>query len=154
MNPGGAWDAYWRLAGNLSANNANNRNTTHFEAALSTHAVVWGHDVDVVSLQTTVDTDNGEVQADGFRSPNASGSLHMFLFGGELPGGGSADPQTGFNFSVGDSQNFDLPPISIWIFSITIGVNASASVSEARCACGLSFGGAVEGATWNTGPPP
>jgi hypothetical protein len=138
LNPGSNWDAYWRLAGNLSADNSGNRAKAHFEAALSGHAVVWGNDISVVSLQSTVDTDNGEVSSSGFNHPSASGSLHMYLFGAEIPGGGSASPSTGFNFTAGTSQNFDLPPIHIWIFSITIGVNASASVTADGS---LSFGG-------------
>src|SRR5215471_12527370 len=44
LNPGGLWDAYWRLAGHLTTDNANNDNTTHFDARFSSHVVLWGDD--------------------------------------------------------------------------------------------------------------
>ena len=138
LNRGGKWDAYWRLAGNLGASNTMDRHTTHFEANFSANVVIWGHDKTVANLTTSVDTDNGEVSPEGFATPGARGSLHMFLFGTEIPGGGSADPSVGFNFDVGTSRDFDLPPFYFWVFKITAGVTASAGVEAAGA---LSFGG-------------
>jgi hypothetical protein len=53
----------------------------------------------------------------------------MFLFGIELPGGGSADANTGFDFNVSENTEFDTPPIHIWVFTITPGVTASVSMN-------------------------
>jgi hypothetical protein len=129
MNPGGDFDAYWRLSGNLTSNTtSDNHNTTHLDADFSGHAVLFGDDVNVVSLNSTIDTDTGQATVNGFMSPKSTGSLHIFLFGNEIPGGGSVDASTGFNFHFGDSQDYNLPPIEIWIFSITLGATASVNV--------------------------
>jgi hypothetical protein len=129
MNPGGTFDAYYRLSGDLGTNTTpDNHNTTHLEANFSGHAVLYGEDVNILSLNSTIDTDTGQATPTGFVAPKSTGSLHMFLFGVELPGGGSADATTGFNFSFGDTQEFDLPPVEIWVFSITFGAAASVRV--------------------------
>jgi hypothetical protein len=130
MNPGSAWDAYWSLGGSMSSNdNGGSHHQSHFDASLSGHGVIWGFDVTVVSMNVAVDTDAGQVAPTGFTNPSTQGSLHMFLFGQELPGGGSGNAQSGFNFTVGDSRSFDAPTIHVWIFAVQAGVNASASVS-------------------------
>lgn len=150
MNPGGTWDAYWRLNGSLSTSTTNNDNTTHFDAALSVHAVAFGNDETVVSLNTTIDTETG--QFDGTSS--ATGTLELYVFGNDV-GGGSASPQTGFNFNLSESDNFDLPPITIWIFDITVGLNATAGVTangslsaagfDVTCTPSASVGAHLEG---------
>lgn len=136
MNPGGDFDAYWRLNGDFNTSNdpTTGNSSTHFDAAFSGHVVLFGGDVDVVSVNATADTTSGS-------SPTATGSLHMFLFGVELPGGGSADASTGFNFNISQSTEFDLPPIPIWIFSITPGATASVGVvaSGTLAATGISL---------------
>lgn len=136
MNPGGDFDAFWRLNGDLNFNNdpSTGNSSTHFDASFSGHVVLYGQDVNVVSLNAAADTTSGS-------SPSANGSLHMFLFGQELPGGGSADASTGFGFNITQSQDFDLPPIPIWIFSITPGATASIGVvaSGTLAATGISL---------------
>jgi hypothetical protein len=136
MNPGGDFDAFWRLNGDFNNNNdqASGNSTTDFDAAFSGHVVIYGQDVNVVSVNATAHTASGS-------SPTATGSLHMFLFGLELPGGGSADASTGFNFNISQSTEFDLPPIPIWIFSITPGATASVGVvaSGTLAATGISL---------------
>jgi|GEM_PF-1723768 len=118
MNPGGSFDAYWRLNGDISTSNSPNQ-TTHMDASFSGHAVLFGNDVNVLSVNANSDTSTGS-------SPTSSGSVHAYLFGVELPGGGSTT--TGFNFNISQSQDLDLPPISAWIFSITLGASASVGV--------------------------
>jgi hypothetical protein len=133
MNPGGSFDGYWRLNGDIETNNTATQSTAHFEANFSAHMVLFGEDVNVASLTSVADTSSGQGSfstCDGTRtSPDAVGCLHMFLFGSEIPGGGTGNASTGFNFNLNESQNFDLPPIPIWIFSITLGATASVGVN-------------------------
>src|SRR5207253_2801619 len=98
----------------------------HFEANLSAHAVVWGYDQEIVRASTVIDTDQGDVQPDGFRTPTASGSLDVVLFNRQPPiYHQDANPHDGFNYDFTHSENYDLPPVGIWIFSIQLGVNAT-----------------------------
>jgi hypothetical protein len=127
----GNWDAYWRLNGSLSSDFVSNHNKTHFDAALGAHVVLWGNDVEVARAALVTDADNGDVTTPGLDGQSFSGSLHAYLFGAEIPGGGSFDPSGTISFNIQSSNNYDLPPIDIWIFSITIGANASAGVQAA-----------------------
>jgi hypothetical protein len=134
VNPGGSFDAYWRLNGALSSANTPTQNTAHLDATFGAHVVLFGEDADVVSLNTVIDTSQGTgtfstCQNTRATSPGAAGCLHMFLFGNEIAGGGDRAPQTGFNFSFTETQDFDLPPIPIWIFEITLGASASVGVN-------------------------
>jgi hypothetical protein len=137
LNAGSDWDAYWRLNGNLTTESANNRARTHLEATFGAHAVVWGSDKEVAKVHTVVDTDQGEVQQDGFRQPTATGSLEVFLMGSQIFQK-SASPQDGFDVKFNREQNFNLPPIGIWIFSIQLGLNTSVGL-EAKGT--ISFAG-------------
>jgi hypothetical protein len=140
LNRGGDWDAYWRLSGTLDPENiaGTDRNTTHLDATFATHAVLAGHDVDIVDIKTTIDTDSGETTPT-FMKPTSSGSAHFFVFGTELPPGGfSVDPTVGFDVDPKFSQSFDVLNIQIWIFRITIGVNADAELA-------LTGGAAISG---------
>jgi hypothetical protein len=127
LNQGGNWDGYWRLAGNLNADNTANRAKTHLDATFSTHGVAWGHDVEVASVQTTIDTDYGQLD-NGLQGSSANGSLHMYIFGSEIPGGGPFTSGVDFVINAGDTATLDLPSVDIWIFSITMGINAAVSV--------------------------
>jgi hypothetical protein len=125
LNQGGNWDGYWRLAGSLVADNTANRAKTHFDADLSAHGVAWGNDVEVASVQTTIDTDYGQLD-NGLQGSKASGELHLFLFGSEVAGGPFSSGQN-FTIDVGDTAAFDLPPVDIWIFTVTLGMRAGVS---------------------------
>jgi hypothetical protein len=127
-DPDPTWDAFWRLRGSLSSAFANNHTTTDFDMNLSAHAVVFGDDIEVASLQATVHTDGGDI-TNNFIGHGASGSLHMFLFGAEIPGGGDADPNVGFEFGLHFSDGFEIPVFDYWVFSITLGVGAHAGVT-------------------------
>jgi hypothetical protein len=137
LNPGGDFDAYWRLDGSFTPTNypGTDRNTADFDATFSTHAVLFGGDVDILNVHTTAHTDTGETQPT-FVAPNSNGSLHLMLFGIEVPPGGfSGNAGGGFQVPpVGSpaleiSQDYNLPPIPIWIFTITIGATTSVGVS-------------------------
>jgi hypothetical protein len=131
MNPGGTFDAYWRLQGDFMTNSSpdNTDNTTDFDSTFSGHVVLFGADVDVLSMNSTIHTDTGQATATGFVSPKTNGSLHMYLFGFEI-GGGNLDASKGlFDFNFQESKDFNLPPIQIWIFDITLGATASAGVN-------------------------
>jgi len=128
-NPGGSFDAYWALDGSLTNASTNGRNEVHFDADASTHAVLFGHDATIAEAKFTADTDTGQVTPNGIESPSASGSLHFYLFGNEIPGGGDVSPNVAFTFdpSTGQKQ-YNLPPIGFWVFSITVGLTADAGV--------------------------
>jgi len=126
LNPGGTFDAFWRLNGdfNTTGDTSKGNTTAHLDATFSANAVLFGQSVSVASLTATVDTASGS-------APSATGSLQAFLFGQQVPGGESGDATTGFNFGISQSQDFDLPPIQIWIFQITFGVTGSVGVNAA-----------------------
>jgi hypothetical protein len=126
---GAPWDAWWELQGALSFSDANARHTSDLEANLGANVTVWGAQISVASMQMTVHTDNGQVTPTGFTQPSSTGTLHMYLFGAELPGGGSTTAQTGFVYNISQSHTFDAPEIHVWIFGIQVGVSAAASVT-------------------------
>jgi hypothetical protein len=126
---GSNWDAYWRLTGNLTASDANQRHTTHLEAQLGANVVVWGNDLNVLRIESSIDTDNGLVTIDHFDSPSATGSARVFLFGTELPDGGSRSATTGFNFNIGQTITYDAPPFPVWFFEIQVGLFGTAGLT-------------------------
>lgn len=136
LNPGGSFDAYWKLSGNLTptAVAGTDENLTHFDAAFTSHAVLFGDDVDVVDAKVTADTDSGETTPDS-KPATSSGTLGFFVFGEEIPSGGlSFNPSTGFSVDPSFNQEFDLPPIQIWIFDITLGVVVDADLNASGSA--------------------
>jgi hypothetical protein len=130
LNPGGAWDGYWRQAGNLSWDGA--QSSTHFESNVSTHAVVWGYDVTVVKLSTTVDTSR---PAGG--TPTSHGTVSAYVFGAEIPL--LPDPGTDFGYTLEYSDRIDAPPIQIWVFYIQIGVKGTLRLSAQGALSGGGF---------------
>ena len=120
LNPGShTWDAWWQLDGNLSGNSTSSGSTTtHFDATLGAHALVWGADIDIADAVATLDS-----------GPQSGGSLDLYLFSLKLPLGGSVDASLPLSYDLKFDDNFDLPAIHIWIFSITIGLNAGVSLS-------------------------
>jgi len=136
LNPGGTFDAYWRLYGNLTptAVTGTDENKTHFEATFEAHAVLYGDDVDVMAAKVVADTDSGETTPT-YKAATSTGNLGLFLFGTEIPSGGfTVNPSAGFNVDPKFSQNYDLPPIEIWIFSITLGATVDAELKAAGSA--------------------
>jgi hypothetical protein len=136
LNQGGAWDGYWRLDGNLAYDASGGKNTTHFQADLSAHAVVWSRDVEVLKLASQIDTDNGIVSAGGTTAPSSTGKLNAYLFGVRVPGGG--DNLANFNHSISKSASINTPPIQIWVFYVTVGVSGEVSLTTSGT---LSAGG-------------
>lgn len=131
LNPGGTFDAYWRLNGDLTptATVGTDDNTTHFDATFTAHGVIFGDDVDVVDVKVVADTDSGETMPT-YKAATSSGTLGLYVFGNEIPSGGlSVNPSTGFSVDPTFSQEYDLPPIQIWIFSITLGATANAELN-------------------------
>jgi hypothetical protein len=145
LNEGGAWDAYWELKGDLNSSNTGNQSTTHLDATLGVHAVLLGNDVDVASLVTTVDTNSGTLDPNGFHSPSASGTVDVYLFGNNVAHE-DATPSTGFTFNRSTSKSVNLPPINFWVFSLTLGAEASAGITTTGT---LSFDGFAVNATPN-----
>jgi hypothetical protein len=136
LNPGGTFDAYWRLNGNLTptAVAGTDDNTTHFDATFAAHAVLFGEDLDVLDVKVVADTDSGETTPT-YKAATSTGNLGFFVFGNEIPSNGfSVDPSTGFSVDPTWSQEFDAPPIEIWIFTITLGATAEAELNASGSA--------------------
>jgi hypothetical protein len=130
LNPGGSFDAYWTLSGNLTptAVSGTDENLTQFDAAFSAHGVLFGDDIDVVDAKLTASTDSGETTP-AYKPATSSGTLAFYVFGEEIPSNGlTFTPSTGFNVDPSWSQEFDLPPIQIWIFDITLGALVDANL--------------------------
>lgn len=157
LNPGGTFDTYWQLSGNLNptAVAGTDENLTHFDAAFTAHGVLFGDDVDMVDAKVTADTDSGET-IPAYKPAKSSGTLGFYVFGEEIPSGGlSFNPSTGFSVDPAWTQEYDLPPIQIWIFDITLGalVDADLKVSGSAALAGAdlsvvptaSLGGHISG---------
>lgn len=130
LNQGGDFDAYYRVNGDLSAGStADNHYKASFDGSLSAHAVLFGNDVNVLSVEAKLDSDSGQVSPTGpFSNPLDTGNLGAYLFGLNLDlGGGGCSDATNCSFSILD-QHYDLPPIDIWIFVITLGATAKVSI--------------------------
>jgi hypothetical protein len=131
LNPGGSFDAYWQLSGNLipTAVAGTDDNTTHFDATFTAHGVLFGDDIDVADAKLTADTDSGETTPT-YKAATSTGTLGFYVFGEEIPSGGlTFSPSTGFSIDPSWSQEYDLPPIQIWIFSITLGALVDADLN-------------------------
>jgi hypothetical protein len=128
LNQGGDFDAYWRLSGDLSTTNTSTQDTAHLDATLGAHAVLFGKDVDVVSIRSVIDTSSGAgtySTCQGMKnSPDGIACFDVTLFGNDIPVD-SFEGSKGFNVNYSQSQDLDLPPIQIWIFSIKLGATAS-----------------------------
>ena len=157
LNPGGTFDAYWRLNGDLTptAVAGTDENKTHFDATFGAHAVLFGDDMDVVDAKVVADTDSGQTTPN-YVAATSTGTLSFYVFGNEIPSGGlSVNPSTGFSQDLTWNQEYNLPPIEIWIFSITLGatVDAELNASGSAALSGLdlsvtpsaSLGGHVSG---------
>jgi hypothetical protein len=130
LNPGGSFDAYWSLTGDLdpTAVTGTDENLTHFDAEFSTHGVLFGEDIDVVDAKLTADTDSGETTPT-YKPATSNGTLGFYVFGEEIPSGGlTFSPQTGFSVDPSWNQEYDLPSIEIWIFDITLGAIVDADL--------------------------
>jgi hypothetical protein len=136
LNPGGSFDAYWKLSGNLepTAVTGTDENTTHFDATFTTHGVLFGDDIDVVDAKLTADTDSGETKP-VYKPAKSTGTLGFYVFGEEIPSTGiTFSPSEGFSVDPNWSQEYDLPPIQIWIFSITLGADVEADLKASGSA--------------------
>jgi hypothetical protein len=130
LNPGGSFDAYWKLSGNLTptAVTGTDENLTHFDAAFTAHGVLFGDDVDVVDAKVTADTDSGETTPI-YKPATSSGTLGFYVFGEEIPSGGlDFNPSIGFSVDPSWSQEYDLPSIQVWIFDLTLGAFVDADL--------------------------
>jgi hypothetical protein len=131
LNPGGSFDAYWRLNGNLTPTppvTGSDETKTHFDAAFTAHGVLFGEDVDVVDAKVVADTDSGRTTPLPAIAATSTGTLAFYVFGVELPSGQdlTISPSTGFSIDPKWSQEYNLPPIQIWIFTVTLGATADA----------------------------
>lgn len=136
LNPGGSFDAYWKLSGNLTptAVTGTDENLTHFDATFTAHGVLFGDDIDVVDAKVTADTDSGETTPT-YKPATSTGTLDFYVFGEEIPPGGlSISPSTGFSVDPSWSQEYDLPSIQVWIFDITLGALVDADLNASGSA--------------------
>jgi non-specific serine/threonine protein kinase/serine/threonine-protein kinase len=131
LNPGGSFDAYWRLSGNLNptAVPGTDENLTHFDAAFTAHGVLFGDDIDVVDAKLTADTDSGATTP-VYKPATSSGTLNFYVLGEEIPSGGLPfNPSTGFSVDPSWNQEYNLPSVHVWIFTITLGATVDADLN-------------------------
>jgi hypothetical protein len=135
VNEGSDWDAYWRLDGSLDAESSDPNsaapfhNTTHFDATLSGHVVLWGKDVNVASIDVTVESDTGGVTSSGFDQPSVTGCVHKYVFGLQYPESTDCGvPNVGFNVNFGATAETDTGDVQIWIFVVELGATAKVGV--------------------------
>jgi hypothetical protein len=84
--------------------------------------------MDVVDAKITADTDSGETTPT-YKPATSTGTLGFYVFGEEIPSGGiTISPSTGFSVDPSWNQEYDLPPIQIWIFDITLGATVDADL--------------------------
>jgi len=136
LSPGGSFDAYWKLSGNLTptAVTGTDENLTHFDAAFTAHGVLFGDDIDVVDAKLTADTDSGETTP-VYKPAKSTGTLGFYVFGEEIPSTGiTFSPSEGFSVDPNWSQEYDLPSIQIWIFDITLGADVEADLKASGSA--------------------
>jgi hypothetical protein len=134
LNPGGTFDAYWRLNGDLTptAVAGTDENKTHFDASFSAHAVLFGEDVDVADAKVVADTDSGQTTP-GYVASTSTGNLSLYVFGSQISNT-NVNPSTGFSQDFTWSQPYDLPSISIWVFSLTLGADVDAELKASGSA--------------------
>jgi hypothetical protein len=133
LHRGSKWDAYWLLDGSLATDTSADHARGHFDAAFSTHAVVWGHDVTVARMTVLADSDTGEITVGGENDPSSNAELGVYLFGVQVAGGDES-------LSWSDGQDYNLPDINIWVFKIVIGVTTSASLNAGGLVDPSGFG--------------
>jgi len=138
-NQGGDFDAYWTLTGdfNTKATPSTGSSSAHFDAEFGGHIVAFGGDVDVVDVKATLDSVTGS-------SPSATGSVSFFLFGEQVPGGGSVNGSTKLNYNLSANQTFNLPPIDFWIFTLQVGATANASLNATGTLAATGFAVTVD----------
>jgi hypothetical protein len=142
VNPGGSWDVGWNLNGSLTptAVAGTDENITTFNAGFNAHAVLFGKYVPVMDAEVSTETDSQETTPNSLPG-KGTGNVSLTVFGSDVPGGGSVDPSVGFNLNPQWTQDFDLPSLDIWIFSITLGATADTGLtaSSPGAASGLSL---------------
>ncbi|HUA62889.1 MAG TPA: hypothetical protein VML19_29305 [Verrucomicrobiae bacterium] len=139
VNKGGDFDAYWVLTGDFNTKDtpATGSSSAHFDAEFGGHIVAFGGDVDVVDVKATLDSVTGS-------SPSATGSVSFFLFGEQVPGGGSVNASTPINYNLSTSQTFNLPPVEFWIFTLQVGATANASLKATGTLAATGFNVTVD----------
>lgn len=149
--PGGDWDAYYVLDGHYEPGQLQSQPvSSHFDASMEGHVVLFGNDVNVVTV-----TANADGKLDPTNGVSGSGSVSTYVFGQNIPGlstsGGGSVPVPAITlFDVhggtpGDGPGFS---IHIWIFEIevdtkmTAGLDASGKLDLAGLH--FSFGPSVD----------
>jgi hypothetical protein len=131
-DPGSDWDAYYTLDGNYDPGQLQSGQPVkaHFDATMSGHVVLYGNDVNVVTVQATADATLNPTS-----SVNGSGSVNTYVFGQNIPalstsGGGSAPVAITLFDLHGSPASFDGPGFSIhiWIFDIEVDSMTSAGL--------------------------
>lgn len=130
INPGGSFDAYWELSGDVgdSLPLGTDSATTSVDARFGTHVVMFGDDADVFDIEGSINTATAEsypVQ----EGPVATGMITSYFGGEQFPTDCCSFNIGTVNLNPSHDFDFDLPPIQIWIFQITAGMEISGGFS-------------------------
>jgi hypothetical protein len=141
LNPGGSFDAYWNLDGDLTPMvvQGTDENVTTFGATFSAHSVLFGLDSDVVEVIVTAETDSAETTPT-VKAGTSTGTFELYLFE-ELSYISPFTPSAGFDIDHTFIKNFDVPDIQIWIFTLKLGATTEVEIeaSGPATASGLNL---------------
>jgi hypothetical protein len=123
INPGGSFDAYWEVSGSVgdSLPLGTDAAATSVDARFGTHVVMFGDDADVFDIEGAINTATAEsypVQ----EGPVATGTITTYFGGVQFPTDCCSFNVGSVSLNPSHDFDFDLPPLQIWIFQITAGV--------------------------------
>ena len=122
INEGGNFDAYWRMHGNFVTGNET-AHTTNFDMTLGAHAVLFGQDVNVLTIEATEESNSGQV---GGAPPSADATLSVYVFGIQAPGA-DIQPAVSFDKPLEASDDFTIEA-QIWVFDLKFSASGRAGV--------------------------
>jgi hypothetical protein len=130
LNAGGDFDAFWTLDGGLTVGSANNAFSANLSASAGVHGVLFGNQIDMAEVDTTLNSDTGQTTTAGFVNSSASGEVIVKLFG-VIVEDQQVSGEVDFGpFNLSDDQSFDAPPIPLFgIITVTVGVDAHVGVT-------------------------
>ncbi|MGA3027208.1 MAG: hypothetical protein ABSF98_20820 [Bryobacteraceae bacterium] len=126
INQGGSFDAYWELSGNLTdaLPLGTDQATTSVDARFGTHVVLFGDDADIFDIEAALSTATAESYP-VVQGPIATGLITSYFGGEQFPTDCCSFNAGTINLSPSHEKDFDLPPISIWIFDVTTGLTVT-----------------------------
>jgi len=124
INPGGSFDAYWEVSGDVgdSLPLGTDAATSSVDARFGTHVVMFGDDADVFDIEGAITTTTAESYPVP-TGPVATGTITSYIGGEQFPTDCCSFNIGTVNLNYNHDFDIDLPPLQIWIFQITAGLD-------------------------------